>query len=89
MSLSYEDQDPVSKCRTKFFTEERPRPNCWIISNACCSATRAAAVTDYLQRALITAIGLGANRPQDAVHPVLEADAECKPYDGTAVCDAF
>jgi len=23
--------------------------------------------TDYLQRALITAIGLGANRPQDAV----------------------
>ncbi len=26
--------------------------------------------TDYLQRALITAIGLGANRPQDAVYPV-------------------
>ncbi|NVP57906.1 DUF1254 domain-containing protein [Rhizobium rhizolycopersici] len=25
--------------------------------------------TDYLQRALITAIGLGANRPQDAVYP--------------------
>jgi hypothetical protein len=40
--------------------------------------------TDYLQRALITAIGLGANRPQDAVYPTSEADAEGKPYDGTA-----
>lgn len=26
--------------------------------------------TNYLQRALVTAIGLGANRPQDAVYPV-------------------
>jgi hypothetical protein len=25
--------------------------------------------TDYIQRALITAIGLGANRPQDAIYP--------------------
>jgi hypothetical protein len=25
--------------------------------------------TDYIQRALVTAIGLGANRPQDAVYP--------------------
>ena len=32
--------------------------------------------TDYLQRALVTAIGLGANRPQDAVYPTSEADAE-------------
>jgi hypothetical protein len=39
--------------------------------------------TDYLQRALITAIGLGANRPQDAVYPTSEADAEGKPYDGS------
>lgn len=32
--------------------------------------------TDYLQRALITAIGLGANRPQDAVYPTsLKQDA--------------
>ena len=28
--------------------------------------------TKYLQRALVTAIGLGANRPQDAVYPVGE-----------------
>ena len=28
--------------------------------------------TDYLQRALITGIGLGANRPQDAVYPTSE-----------------
>ena len=38
--------------------------------------------TDYLQRALITAIGLGANRPQDAVYPTSEADADGKPYSG-------
>jgi len=38
--------------------------------------------TDYLQRALITAIGLGANRPQDAVYPTSEVDGEGKPYDG-------
>lgn len=38
--------------------------------------------TDYLQRALITAIGLGANRPQDAVYPTSEVDAEGKPYSG-------
>jgi len=38
--------------------------------------------TDYIQRALITAIGLGANRPQDAVYPTSEMDAAGKPYDG-------
>jgi len=38
--------------------------------------------TDYLQRALVTAIGLGANRPQDAVYPTSEVDAEGKPYTG-------
>jgi hypothetical protein len=38
--------------------------------------------TDYLQRALITAIGLGANRPQDAVYPMSEVDAAGKPYSG-------
>jgi hypothetical protein len=38
--------------------------------------------TDYLQRALLTAIGLGANRPQDAVYPTSEADADGKPYSG-------
>jgi len=39
--------------------------------------------TDYIQRALITAIGLGANRPQDAVYPTSEKDAEGKIYEGT------
>jgi hypothetical protein len=37
---------------------------------------------DYLQRAFITYIGLGANRPQDAVYPTSESDAEGKPYSG-------
>jgi hypothetical protein len=39
--------------------------------------------TDYLQRALVTAIGLGANRPQDAVYPTSDKDAAGQPYDGT------
>lgn len=38
--------------------------------------------TEYLQRALITAIGLGANRPQDAVYPTSQADTDGQPYDG-------
>jgi hypothetical protein len=38
--------------------------------------------TDYLMRALITAIGLGANRPQDAVYPTSLKDAADKAYDG-------
>lgn len=38
--------------------------------------------TDYLQRAFVTAIGLGANRPQDAVYPSSEVDADGKPYSG-------
>ena len=38
--------------------------------------------TDYLDRALVTAIGLGANRPQDAVYPTSEVDADGKPYAG-------
>jgi hypothetical protein len=38
--------------------------------------------TDYLMRALVTAIGLGANRPQDAVYPTSLKDAEGRAYDG-------
>jgi len=39
--------------------------------------------TNYLDRALVTAIGLGANRPQDAVYPTSEGEAEGKPYSGS------
>ena len=39
--------------------------------------------TNYLDRAFITAIGLGANRPEDAVYPTSEADANGKPYSGS------
>lgn len=39
--------------------------------------------TDYIDRATVTAIGLGANRPQDAVYPTSETDAAGKPYDGS------
>ncbi len=38
--------------------------------------------TDYIQRALVTAIGLGANRPQDAIYPTSQKDATDKEYDG-------
>ena len=38
--------------------------------------------TDYLMRALVTAIGLGANRPQDAIYPTSLKDAEDRAYDG-------
>jgi hypothetical protein len=38
--------------------------------------------TNYLMRALITAIGLGANRPQDAVYPTSEGPTLLKTYSG-------
>ncbi len=38
--------------------------------------------TGYLQRALVTAIGLGANRPQDAVYPTSEGPDVLKKYNG-------
>jgi hypothetical protein len=38
--------------------------------------------TDYLMRAFVTAIGLGANRPQDAVYPTSQKDAEDRKYNG-------
>jgi hypothetical protein len=36
---------------------------------------------NYRLRALITAIGLGANLPQDAIYPVGAVDADGKPFD--------
>jgi hypothetical protein len=38
---------------------------------------------EYLQRATVTAIGLGANRPQDAVYPTSEKDADGHDYSGS------
>ncbi len=38
--------------------------------------------TDYLMRAFVTAVGLGANRPQDAIYPSSEKDGDGKAYDG-------
>ena len=40
--------------------------------------------TGYLNRALVTAIGLGANRIQDAVYPTSLKDAEKKEYTGAS-----
>jgi hypothetical protein len=38
--------------------------------------------TDYLNRALVTAVGLGANRAKDAVYPMSPKDAHGRAYDG-------
>ena len=38
--------------------------------------------TDYLQRALVTAIGLGANRPQDAIYPTSMKPELLESYNG-------
>ena len=38
--------------------------------------------TDYIQRAFITAIGLGANRPQDAIYPSSEGPTATQSYSG-------
>jgi len=38
--------------------------------------------TNYLDRAVVTAFGLGANRPEDTVYPTSLAAADGKPYDG-------
>jgi hypothetical protein len=40
--------------------------------------------TNYLQRALVTAIGLGANRPQDAIYPSSQKDSDGNEYDGAS-----
>jgi hypothetical protein len=40
--------------------------------------------TDYIQRALVTAIGLGANRPQDAIYPTSQKDADGHEFDGAS-----
>lgn len=39
--------------------------------------------TDYLMRAFITAFGLGANRPQDAIYPMSTKDRDGNTYDGS------
>ena len=38
--------------------------------------------TDYLDRAVVTMFGLGANLPEDAVYPASMMDVSGKPYDG-------
>lgn len=39
--------------------------------------------TDYLQRALLAAMGLGANLPQDAIYPTTKFDKDGEPLNGT------
>ncbi|MCR6641204.1 MAG: DUF1254 domain-containing protein [Sporocytophaga sp.] len=39
--------------------------------------------TQYLLRALVTAVGLGANRPEDAIYPVGKTDENGRPLNGS------
>jgi hypothetical protein len=38
--------------------------------------------TDYLMRALVTAVGLGCNRPEDAIYPISQKDVDHRSYSG-------
>ncbi|MBS0288644.1 MAG: DUF1254 domain-containing protein [Proteobacteria bacterium] len=38
--------------------------------------------TDYLQRAFVAAVGLGANRPQDAIYPIATEDSQGNKLNG-------
>jgi hypothetical protein len=58
--------------------------NAGVDDNGCTFTTKAGLYgNDYLQRAFVTAIGLGANRPKDAVYPTSETGEDGKPYLGT------
>ena len=57
------------------FVNTRAADSGWALRN--CHA-----YNNYLDRALITAIGLGANRPEAAVYPTSLKAADRKPYEG-------
>lgn len=59
------------------FKEAGRRENGWTYTT-----TAGVYGTNYTQRAFVTAIGLGANRPQDAVYPTSDADESSQPYSG-------
>ena len=59
--------------------EDSPKTNGWLYTTD--AGTYG---TDYLQRAFITAIGLGANRPQDAVYPTGVKDGEGNDMDASS-----
>ena len=40
--------------------------------------------TDYLCRASVALVGLGANRPEDAIYPTSEVGVDGQPYDGAS-----
>jgi hypothetical protein len=40
--------------------------------------------TDYLQRACVELIGLGANLPEDAIYPIVYVDADGNPFTGSS-----
>lgn len=59
--------------------EDTPKLNGWFYT------TRAGTYgTDYLQRAMVTFVGLGANRPQDAIYPTATNDSDMKDLDAAS-----
>ena len=65
------------KIMMAFKTESATRYNGWTFSTK-----MGLYGTNYLNRAIVTAIGLGANLPEDAVYPTSESDAAGNSYDG-------
>ncbi|HUN87194.1 MAG TPA: DUF1254 domain-containing protein [Terriglobales bacterium] len=60
----------------KYVDDDIPKVNGWLYT------TKTGLYgTDYMQRAVVTAIGLGANRPQDAIYPTGLKDADGKELD--------
>lgn len=53
--------------------------NGWLISTDCMGVYG----TNYLKRAIIAMIGLGANLPEDAVYPMTHVDSQGKSLDGS------
>ena len=63
----------------KYVDEDIPKVNGWLYT------TKTGLYgTDYMQRAVVTAIGLGANRPQDAIYPTAVKDADGKELDASS-----
>ena len=63
--------------KAKLVAEEKKMVNGWMVITDTGSYG-----TNYLMRALVTVVGLGANLPEDAVYPFSETDKTGKSYSG-------
>jgi hypothetical protein len=72
-----------AKYGTKENSKEGAKAGDWVSQNGWQFSLKTGVYgTDYIQRALIAAIGLGANRPQDTFYAISIADGAGAPYSG-------